>query len=143
MRLKGLIAAAGRSRRMDGFKPLMELNGFPMICMTVQSLKNAGIEDITVVTGYRAQETEAVLKPLGGKYRLCRYGYVIFCPDGAAQDERRGRCFFPSGGCADGIPREYAEDESKAYRDFGSNTGISAGGWFEKSSSARPPSIRL
>ena len=67
MRLKGLIAAAGRSRRMDGFKPFMKLNGFPMICMTVQSLKNAGIEDITVVTGYRAQETEAVLKPLGVK----------------------------------------------------------------------------
>lgn len=64
MKLKGLIAAAGRSRRMDGFKPLMELNGFPMICMTVQSLQNAGIRDITVVTGCRAREMEAVLKPL-------------------------------------------------------------------------------
>lgn len=65
MRLQGLIAAAGMSSRMDGFKPLMELNGFPMIRMTVQSLKNAGIRDITVVTGCRHREMEAVLLPLG------------------------------------------------------------------------------
>ena len=48
MRIRGLIAAAGKSSRMDGFKPLMELNGFPMIRMTVQSLRNAGIRDVTV-----------------------------------------------------------------------------------------------
>lgn len=65
MRLKGLIAAAGKSSRMDGFKPLMELNGFPMIRMTVQSFKNAGIKDITVVTGCRHPEMETVLLPLG------------------------------------------------------------------------------
>ncbi len=64
MRYQGLIAAAGRSSRMDGFKPLMRLNGFPMIQMTVQSLRNGGIEDITVVTGCRAQEMEEVLRPL-------------------------------------------------------------------------------
>ena len=56
MNCHGLIAAAGLSSRMDGFKPRMKLNGFPMIQMTVQSLKNAGIRDITVVTGYRAEE---------------------------------------------------------------------------------------
>lgn len=65
MKIKGLIAAAGRSSRMDGFKPLMKLNGFPMIQMTVQSLKNGGIEDITVVTGCRAKEMEEVLLPMG------------------------------------------------------------------------------
>lgn len=65
MRLKGLIAAAGRSSRMNGFKPLMSLNGFPMICMTVQSLKNAGIEEITVVTGCRADEVARAVGPMG------------------------------------------------------------------------------
>lgn len=65
MKLNGLIAAAGRSSRMDGFKPLMELNGFPMIQMTVQSLKNAGVEKITVVTGCRSGEMAEVLLPLG------------------------------------------------------------------------------
>ena len=51
MKGAGLIAAAGRSRRMEGFKPLLEINGFPMIAMTVQSMENAGIRDITVVVG--------------------------------------------------------------------------------------------
>ncbi len=34
MRIQGLIAAAGLSSRMGGFKPFMKLNGFPMIQMT-------------------------------------------------------------------------------------------------------------
>lgn len=56
MKIAGLITAAGFSSRMNGFKPLMKLNGFPMAAMTVQSMRNAGIQDITVVTGYRGQE---------------------------------------------------------------------------------------
>ena len=64
MRIKGLIAAAGLSSRMGAFKPFLRLNGFPMIQMTVQSLKNAGIRDITVVTGYRAEEMREILAPL-------------------------------------------------------------------------------
>ncbi len=60
-----MVAAAGLSSRMGDFKPFMELNGFPMIQMTVQSLKNAGIRDITVVTGHRADEMEQVLTPMG------------------------------------------------------------------------------
>lgn len=64
MKQKGLIAAAGLSSRMQHFKPLMKLNGFPMIQMTVQSLRNAGIQDITVITGHRAEETEQALMPL-------------------------------------------------------------------------------
>ena len=50
MKGAGLIPAAGGSRRMEGFKPLLKINGFPMIAMTVQSMRNAGIRDITVVT---------------------------------------------------------------------------------------------
>ena len=50
---------------MDGFKPLLKINGFPMITMTVQSLRNAGIRDIIVVTGYRGEEVEKVLEPMG------------------------------------------------------------------------------
>ncbi len=64
MKFAGVITAAGLSSRMDGFKPLMEINGFPMIGMTVQSMKNAGIQDITVVTGYRAKEMEKVIAPM-------------------------------------------------------------------------------
>lgn len=64
MKLKGLIAAAGLSSRMGDFKPLLEINGFPMIAMTVQSMKNAGIRDITVVVGRKAEEIRSVLKPM-------------------------------------------------------------------------------
>ena len=64
MKGAGLIAAAGRSRRMEGFKPLLEINGFPMIAMTVQSMENAGIRDITVVVGYRGEEVRRALKAL-------------------------------------------------------------------------------
>ena len=54
--------AAGLSSRMKEFKPVLRLNGFPMIQMTVQSMKNAGVEKIVVVTGYRGQEIVRALK---------------------------------------------------------------------------------
>lgn len=57
--------AAGLSSRMKQFKPLLMLNGFPMIQMTVQSMKNAGIENIVVVTGYRGEEVDEALKDSG------------------------------------------------------------------------------
>ena len=62
MKISGIVTAAGLSSRMGDFKPLMEINGFPMIELTVQSLENAGIEDICVVTGHRGGEVEAALK---------------------------------------------------------------------------------
>lgn len=65
IRLQGLIAAAGNSSRMGDFKPLMKINGFPMIVMTIQSMRNAGIHDITVVIGRNAREMRRVLSPLG------------------------------------------------------------------------------
>ena len=72
---------------MEGFKPLLKINGFPMIAMTVQSMRNAGIRDITVVTGYRGEELKKVLEPLGvwiiENRRLAGNGYAGFCEAGA------------------------------------------------------------
>ena len=64
---RGLIVAAGQSRRMGAFKPLLTLNGFPMIQMTVQSLKNGGIQDITVVIGREADRMIGILEGLTEK----------------------------------------------------------------------------
>lgn len=64
MEIKGIVTAAGMSSRMGDFKPLLKLNGFPMIQMTVQSMKNAGVEGITVVTGMRAREVESALESM-------------------------------------------------------------------------------
>lgn len=65
MKIGGVIMAAGLSSRMKKFKPLLMLNGFPMIHMTVQSMKNAGVEKIMVVTGHRGEEIAGALKDQG------------------------------------------------------------------------------
>ena len=56
--IKGVIAAAGLSRRMGAFKPLMPINGRPMIERSVMSMLSADVEEVVVVLGYRAREIE-------------------------------------------------------------------------------------
>ncbi len=65
MKCGGIITAAGLSSRMGAFKPLLELNGYPMIVHTVLSMKNAGVDPVCVVVGYRGEELKPVLEPLG------------------------------------------------------------------------------
>lgn len=65
MKCGGIITAAGLSSRMGAFKPLLELNGCPMIVHTVLSMKNAGVDPVCVVVGYRGEELRRVLAPLG------------------------------------------------------------------------------
>lgn len=62
MKLGGIITAAGLSTRMGDFKPLLTINGVPMICHTVNSMKNAGISPVCVVTGYRGQEIRGLFR---------------------------------------------------------------------------------
>ncbi|MBO4881593.1 MAG: nucleotidyltransferase family protein [Firmicutes bacterium] len=59
MKFAAVVPAAGLSSRMGVFKPLMDLNGKPMICRTLDSLRAAGCGTICVVTGHRAEELEA------------------------------------------------------------------------------------
>ena len=60
-----IIPVAGRSRRMEHFKPLLPwpqvVSETTVIESTVQTLLNAGIQKILVVTGHRASEVEQVL----------------------------------------------------------------------------------
>jgi CTP:molybdopterin cytidylyltransferase MocA len=46
---------------MGSFKPLLALNGFSLIRLTVQSALDSGVERVCVVTGRDAQELEAAL----------------------------------------------------------------------------------
>lgn len=62
MKLYGIILAAGFSSRMGSFKPLMPVNGFPLIQMTAQNMFNAGIEDVCLVLGHRSTEIMGALK---------------------------------------------------------------------------------
>ena len=64
MRLtKAVILAAGRGTRMQGLtetvpKPMLEIQGRPLLAHLVDNLREAGLKDIFIVTGYRAEQVE-------------------------------------------------------------------------------------
>ena len=60
-KISALILAAGMSRRMGDFKPLLPLRGKTLIENSVESVLNGGAEDAVIVTGFRADEVETVL----------------------------------------------------------------------------------
>ena len=55
-RIGGLILAAGCSKRMGDFKPLMPLRGKTLIENTIDSMLLCGISPITVVLGHRGRD---------------------------------------------------------------------------------------
>ncbi|MDZ7760487.1 MAG: NTP transferase domain-containing protein [Desulfovermiculus sp.] len=65
MHIQVLILAAGFSRRMGRFKPLLVLNGKTVLARCVESFRQAGIADITVLTGHRHQEVAEACAQLG------------------------------------------------------------------------------
>lgn len=62
MVINGLILAAGMSRRMGQFKPLMQIEEKTVIETTVNHMLEAGVNQITVVLGYRGSEIQQVLE---------------------------------------------------------------------------------
>ena len=62
--MKAIILAAGRGSRLKGLtddrpKCLVELGGVRLLDWQLAALKAAGIEDVVVVTGYRADLLQA------------------------------------------------------------------------------------
>ena len=69
----GLILAAGLSRRMGDFKPLMPFRGKTLIENTIDSVLSSGARQVVVVTGHRAEELEPILaKKYGSRVILTR-----------------------------------------------------------------------
>lgn len=64
-RLGAFILAAGFSSRMPAFKPLLHLQGRSLLEWTANLWQQAGIEQITVLVGHRAEEVCAEAKRLG------------------------------------------------------------------------------
>lgn len=62
MRTAGLILAAGLSRRMGDFKPLMRFGGKTLLECSIDSLLEGGAESVVVVLGHRAGEVSAALR---------------------------------------------------------------------------------
>lgn len=57
-----ILLAAGRSRRMGAFKPLLRFGDSTVIECCIGNLRAAGIAQVTVVVGHRADEVRKQLK---------------------------------------------------------------------------------
>lgn len=64
-RVGAVIVAAGMSKRMQDFKQLMKIGELTMAERVVTTITQAGVNDVVVVTGYRADEVEAELNKFG------------------------------------------------------------------------------
>ena len=65
MRYSAVVTAAGLSSRMKAFKPLLALADDTIIGKLIDTLKQAGVVDIVVVIGHKAEEMTAYLEKLG------------------------------------------------------------------------------
>lgn len=59
--IAAILLAAGRSRRMGVFKPLLPFGDRTVIECCISNLQAAGVEDIIVVAGHRAEDLRAHL----------------------------------------------------------------------------------
>lgn len=59
--ISAILLAAGRSRRMGAFKPLLPFGNSTVIESCIDCLRTAGIESIVVVVGHRGEEIRARL----------------------------------------------------------------------------------
>lgn len=66
--VSAIVLAGGYSSRMKDFKPLMPLGDSTVIEYTIKVFKNAGIRDIIVVIGYKADELKIVLERADVRY---------------------------------------------------------------------------
>ena len=68
--MKGLIVAAGQGTRLrekGECKPLIPIRGVTLIERVIANLLFAGVEEIFVVTGYRAEALQAALREIGAR----------------------------------------------------------------------------
>lgn len=64
--IAAILLAAGRSRRMGAFKPLLPFGAGTVARACVESLRGAGVGEIVVVVGHRAGELRAALARVPG-----------------------------------------------------------------------------
>lgn len=64
-RVFALLLAAGQSRRMGAFKPLLPFGGRTVLETLIFTYRKAGVSDLLVVLGHRAAEVRPVLNKLG------------------------------------------------------------------------------
>ncbi|MFN2513427.1 MAG: NTP transferase domain-containing protein [Pyrinomonadaceae bacterium] len=68
--VSAILLAAGRSQRMGAFKPLLPFGETTVIRSCIQNLRQAGVENIVVVLGHRAEELQQNLIDLRLRFAL-------------------------------------------------------------------------
>jgi molybdenum cofactor cytidylyltransferase len=59
--IAGVVLAAGEGRRFGATKQLAEIRGRPLVLHAVQALRDAGVDEVVVVTGHDAEAVGRVL----------------------------------------------------------------------------------
>lgn len=67
LRIAAVVAAAGFSSRMGSFKPLLRFAGTTVVGRVVGVLRAAGVDEIVVVVGHRAEELAPQVLALGAR----------------------------------------------------------------------------
>jgi CTP:molybdopterin cytidylyltransferase MocA len=65
-RVAAIVLAAGRSSRMGTFKPLLDFDGRAMIARVIESLRDADLSTVVVVTGHRAADVAGAVADIAG-----------------------------------------------------------------------------
>jgi molybdenum cofactor cytidylyltransferase len=76
LRLAGIVTAAGLSKRMGDFKPLLSYAASTMIQTSIELLQHAGVEQIIVVVGYRGGEIEAQVSSMKNVEVIYNFNYL-------------------------------------------------------------------
>ncbi|HEX6362440.1 MAG TPA: nucleotidyltransferase family protein [Albitalea sp.] len=64
LRIGAVLLAAGAGRRMGGVaKPLIRLQGVPLVRRHLVALSGAGVDEVVVVTGHAREAVEAEVRP--------------------------------------------------------------------------------
>lgn len=66
-KIAAVVLAGGLSSRAPGFKPLLPLGGGTVISAVLDLFREAGVDDIIVVTGYRSSGLTPLLDRLGAR----------------------------------------------------------------------------
>ncbi len=68
--VSAILLAAGRSERMGAFKPLLPFGETTVIRKCIQNLRGAGVEDIVVVLGHRAEDLQQAVDDLDVRFTI-------------------------------------------------------------------------